>query len=559
MRIGIVRTAASPCRCAQAVMLGLKSLGHDFLLFDSEDIEMRAAELASACDLVIDHTDTFRGRGTLRPLVRLLLERAGALVVGSDAQACFVADDKSAAKACLTAAGITTPPGIAYDSKAEDLPAWLTPPLIVKPAFEHMSRGLGLAQSADQARAMAAELRDQLQQPILVETYIPGRELAVSVLEGAAGLEVLPPLEWRLAKHQGGLLTKACKLQDVNGARDDAGRADLAPPLLDDLAGLACRAFQALHLRDYARFDVRLSPGGTFFFLEANTTPSLEPAEALALSARWAGLEYAGLVERMLAAALRRASGLHRSDAQTVCVALAPGPVELHVRGGVHCPPPSSLELARMLDVRAGDRVLDLGCGSGLLCLAAARLGARRVVAVDIDPQALDATACNARANNEEARIDVRAGSWYDALDRSAADQGSMRFEVIVAAPPQTPAPHPFGPRYGGWDGTRHLLAVIEGAPRFLDPSNGRLWLLAISLANPAALFAKLRELFYEVVLVRETERLFTADEYEAMEKGLMGHMLALRETGQAEFQETGRGAYVFRNLFVRAAGVRQR
>ena len=46
------------------------------------------------------------------------------------------------------------------------------------------------------------------------------------------------------------------------------------------------------------------SSGGTLFFLEANTTPSLEPLEALALSAQWAGLDYSALVDRMLSAAL---------------------------------------------------------------------------------------------------------------------------------------------------------------------------------------------------------------------------------------------------------------
>lgn len=53
-----------------------------------------------------------------------------------------------------------------------------------------------------------------------------------------------------------------------------------------------------------------------------------------------------------------------------------------------------------------GERVLDFGCGSGILAIAAAKLGASRVDAVDLDPQALKATAENARAN------DVVAGVW---------------------------------------------------------------------------------------------------------------------------------------------------
>ena len=57
----------------------------------------------------------------------------------------------------------------------------------------------------------------------------------------------------------------------------------------------------------------------------------------------------------------------------------------------------------------AGLDVIDYGCGSGILALAAAALGARRVVALDIDPQALRATAENARINGVSDRVRVAA------------------------------------------------------------------------------------------------------------------------------------------------------
>ena len=49
--------------------------------------------------------------------------------------------------------------------------------------------------------------------------------------------------------------------------------------------------------------------------------------------------------------------------------------------------------------MRGGEEVLDYGCGSGILAIAAAKLGARRVDAVDIDPVAIEVTRQNARAN----------------------------------------------------------------------------------------------------------------------------------------------------------------
>ena len=50
-------------------------------------------------------------------------------------------------------------------------------------------------------------------------------------------------------------------------------------------------------------------------------------------------------------------------------------------------------------EVKGGERMLDYGCGSGILAMAAAKLGASHVAGVDIDPQAVDAARANAERN----------------------------------------------------------------------------------------------------------------------------------------------------------------
>ena len=267
---------------------------------------MRAGELARTCDLIVDHTDTFKGRGLFRAFVRQVLESTGSKIVGSDSRACFLADNKIAAKARLSALGLPVPPGIVISRKNEEIPSWLQPPLILKPAFEHMSRGLKAVQTLSEARSAANELLDSQKQPILIETYIPGREIAVSILDGPDGLQALPLLEWVVEAKAQGILTEAFKLTEPPPNRRDALRADLPPKQREEIQALSQAAFKALGLRDYARFDLRLSEAGQPFFLEANITPSLEPQEALALSASWAGLKYPGLVERMLFSAQKR-------------------------------------------------------------------------------------------------------------------------------------------------------------------------------------------------------------------------------------------------------------
>jgi len=76
--------------------------------------------------------------------------------------------------------------------------------------------------------------------------------------------------------------------------------------------------------------------------------------------------------------------------------------------------------------VEPGSSVLDLGCGSGILAIAAAKLGAFRVLAIDNDPQAVAASLANVAANSVSALVEVREGT----LD----DKGtSERFGIVVA------------------------------------------------------------------------------------------------------------------------------
>ena len=77
---------------------------------------------------------------------------------------------------------------------------------------------------------------------------------------------------------------------------------------------------------------------------------------------------------------------------------------------GAHATTQLCLELLEEA-LRPGDRVLDLGCGSGILAIAALVLGGARAVGVDIDPKAADAALANAALNGAGAdRLQVYAG-----------------------------------------------------------------------------------------------------------------------------------------------------
>lgn len=75
--------------------------------------------------------------------------------------------------------------------------------------------------------------------------------------------------------------------------------------------------------------------------------------------------------------------------------------------------------------VRGGERVLDVGAGTGVLALAALKLGAREAVGVDVDAWSVANARENAALNGLDAALDVREGSVEDVPERG--------FDLVVA------------------------------------------------------------------------------------------------------------------------------
>ena len=106
-------------------------------------------------------------------------------------------------------------------------------------------------------------------------------------------------------------------------------------------------------------------------------------------------------------------------DPGAVVLRLDPG---LAFGTGTHATTALCLEWLDDLDP-AGRRVLDYGCGSGILAIAALRLGAAHALGVDIDPQALEATRANAETNAVADRV----------ATAEPDDAVSGRFDIVVA------------------------------------------------------------------------------------------------------------------------------
>lgn len=104
--------------------------------------------------------------------------------------------------------------------------------------------------------------------------------------------------------------------------------------------------------------------------------------------------------------------------------------------------------------IRGGERVLDYGCGSGILAIAALRFGARAALGVDVDPLALPA----ARANAQRNRVDARFINTETAPDF----QADLVVANILANPLILLAPLLAGHTKGG-TGRIALSGILQG------------------------------------------------------------------------------------------------
>jgi len=156
-----------------------------------------------------------------------------------------------------------------------------------------------------------------------------------------------------------------------------------------------------------------------------------------------------------------------------------------------------------------GKALLELGCGTGLLAVLGARLGAR-VVGTDVDPRTLELARANAAANGVQ--VDLRAGSLCEPL--GVVD----RFDWCVANLPHKPAPTrddlPLS-QHGGPDGDRVFSQALDCLPG-RQPPGGRLLFFLHSLPDPR-LLARIHSRGYALELCRWKLRWLQDGEYGAL------------------------------------------
>ncbi len=260
-------------------------------------------------DIIFNLVEVFNQKSFLDKNVASLFEMLNIPYTGASSQALFICNDKALTKKILSFHRIKVPNFYTFHrGRRIWLPKKLKPPLIVKPLCEEASRGISLASIVDNEQALVERVKfihQSLNTDAIAEEYIEGRELYVSVL-GNKKIKVLPFREMKFgefSEDEPRIATYKAKwdydYREKWGIKNVfAGRL---PEGVDKKIEEICkRAYRALSMNSYARFDIRLTPTSEVYIIEANANPSLAKNDELAQSAEKAGINYLKLLEKII-------------------------------------------------------------------------------------------------------------------------------------------------------------------------------------------------------------------------------------------------------------------
>ena len=267
-------------------------------------------------DAVFNLCESIQGDNRFESLLPLLFDLQGLAYTGSGPFALSLALRKEKVKEVLRARGVPTPQGLLVSE--EDVSAIQLPfPLIVKPSREDASVGITSTSVVHDREALAERVRHVLrhyQQPALVEQYIEGREIYVSLL-GRLGerpqifpfFEIdfsdMPADRPKIVSFEGKWVEDSVDYRGTRPVRCEG----LTPALRQRIADTALAAFEAIELRDYARMDVRLAADGTPYIIDVNPNCDLSDlAGGFSKAARAGGLSYKDVILRIVSLALSR-------------------------------------------------------------------------------------------------------------------------------------------------------------------------------------------------------------------------------------------------------------
>ena len=301
----------------QEVYTALKASGYPVsLLGVYNDISILLEEIKeNPPDIIFNLVEVFNQKSFLDKNVASLFEMVGIPYTGANPEALFICNNKALTKKILSFHRIKVPNFYTfYKERKIWLPKKLKLPLIVKPLCEEASRGISLASVVDSEEALIDRVRfihQNFDTPAIAEEYIEGREIYVSVI-GNKKIKVLPFREMKFGEFpQDEPRIATYKAKWDYDYREKWGIKNVFAGRLPEgvdkkITDICKRAYRALCMDSYARFDIRFTSNSEVYIIEANANPSLAKNDEVVQSAEKAGISYLKLLERIIALGLER-------------------------------------------------------------------------------------------------------------------------------------------------------------------------------------------------------------------------------------------------------------
>ena len=293
------------------VLAALRELGHEtnyLALFDNLDL-LRQKLAAFQPDIVFNLADQFRNNRAFDQNIVSVLEMDGTPFTGCGSVPLTLCKHKGISKKILGYHRIHVPGFVMIPRGRRRMPTrGLKFPLLVKPLKEESSLGISQASLVHDAAQLAERVRfihEKFDNDVIAEEYIDGRELYVGVL-GAARLQVFPIRELifrEVPTDEPKIATYKAKWDEEYRKRwglENQFAEGLDPQLIRKIEHTCKRIHRLLLIDGYARLDLRLTPAGDLYFIEANPNPMLAADEDFAQSAARAGLAFPQLIQRIL-------------------------------------------------------------------------------------------------------------------------------------------------------------------------------------------------------------------------------------------------------------------
>ncbi len=266
-------------------------------------------------DVVFNMAEVFKQKPHFDKNIVWLLEMLGVPYTGASPVSLLICNNKALTKEILSFHRIRVPRFYTfYRNRRVWRPRRIRLPIVVKPLSEEASRGISLASVVDSDEALVERIKfihEKMNTDAIIEEYIEGREFYVSLI-GNKKVRVLPLREMKfgsMCEDEPRIATYKAKwdykYREKWGIKNVfAGR--LTSNMDNKVADICKRAYRALNMQCYARFDIRITSNNMVYILEANANPSLEKIDEVAQSAQKDGISYTALIKKIISLAFKR-------------------------------------------------------------------------------------------------------------------------------------------------------------------------------------------------------------------------------------------------------------